>query len=155
MKVVFFITIILVCVLTVNAQQNKDDYKTMVDSAITIKYLQSLEISKKQENEYYLENLYLLNEQDQPLNYVSSNSKFKLINIYDDRNRKILSKGIYAWKVLTVLNKNRFIVSIMNLYITYKNHNYSFGNGGGSTTTFEFFCDKNEWRLISSENWGI
>lgn len=155
MKVFFFITIILVCVLTVHAQQNKDDYKTMVDSAITMKYTQLLETSKKQKNEYYLENLYLLNEQDQPLSYVSSSSKFKFINVYDDRNRKVLSKGIYAWKVFTALNKNKFVVTIIDFYITYKKRNYDFSNGGGARTVFEYSCDEDKWKLITSENRGI
>ncbi|MFX1704043.1 hypothetical protein PV783_08815 [Chitinophaga sp. CC14] len=155
MKVAFFITIILVCVLRVHAQQNKDDYKTMVDSAIAMKYTPLLEASKKQKREYYLENLYLLNEHDQPLSYVSSDSKFKFINIYDERNRKILSKGIYAWKVFTALNKNKFVVTIINFYITYKSRNYSFSNGGGAEAVFEYSCDENKWKLITFDNQGI
>lgn len=151
MKRLSFIMIALTCALTVHAQQSKDDYKTMVDSAVTIMYTQVFETSKKQHNEH----LYLLNEQDQPLNYIPSSSKFKLINLYDDQNRKIIKEGIYAWKVFTTLNKNKFVITIVDFYITYKDHNYSFGNGGGSTTVFEFFCDKNEWRLISFKNQGI
>lgn len=147
--------ILLAYVLAVHAQQSKDDYNSMVDSAIIIKYTQLLETSKKQNNEYYIENLYLLNEQDQPLNYVSFNGKFKFINIYDDRNRKVLSKGIYAWKVLTALNSNKFVVTIINFYITYKNRNYDFSNGGGTRTVFEYSCDEAKWKLISSENRGI
>ncbi|WP_142686760.1 hypothetical protein [Chitinophaga polysaccharea] len=155
MKRLFFILIVLSCVLTVHAQQGKDDYKIMVDSAITIKYTQYLDTSKKRNSEYYLENLYLLNEQDQPLNSVSSSNKFKFINVYDDRNRKVLSKGIYAWKVFTTLNKNKFVITIINLYITYKKRNYDFSSGGGSQTVYEYSCDEGKWRLITSENWGI
>ncbi|MEV4887756.1 hypothetical protein MRBLMN1_006352 [Chitinophaga ginsengisegetis] len=155
MKVAFFITIILVCVLTVHAQQNKDDYKTMVDSAIAMMYTQFLETSKKQKSWHYLENLYLLNEHDQPLSYVSSSSRFKFINIYDDRNKKILSKGIYAWKVFAALNKNKFVVTIIDFYITYKSRNYRFSNGGGSETVFEYSCDEDKWKLIAFDNRGI
>lgn len=155
MRKAFFLMIILACALTAHAQQSKDDYNAMVDSAIIIKYKQLLETSRTQNNEYYLENLYLLNEQDQPLNYVSSSGKFKFINIYDDRNRKLLSKGIYAWKVHTALNKNKFVVTIINFYITYKKRNYGFSNGGGARTVFEYSCDEDKWRLVTSENRGI
>lgn len=154
MKVVIFTTTILFSALTVHAQQNKDDYKTTVDSAIAMMYTQFWEVSKKQKSEYYLENLYLLNEQDQPLTYLPSSSKFKFMNIYD-RNRKVLSKGIYAWKVLTALTKNKFVVTIINFYITYKKRNYNFSNGGGSTTVFEYSCDEGKWKLITFNNRGI
>lgn len=155
MKKVFFIVSILAYCFKANAQQSEDEYKSMVDSAISIMYTRYSDVIKKQNRDYYLNNLYLLNEQNQPLNYVPSSRKFKLINVYDDQNRKIIKEGINAWKVFTVLNKNRFVVSIVDFYITYKGHNYNFANGGGSTTIFEYFCDKNEWRLISFENRGI
>ncbi|MEZ2442844.1 hypothetical protein AB6805_14065 [Chitinophaga sp. RCC_12] len=155
MKKIFLVVGILACCFKVNAQQNKDEYKLMVDSAISTMYTQYLDVIKKQRSDYYLNNLYLLNEQDQPLNYVPSSSKFKLINIYDTRNRKLLSKGIYAWKVFTTLKKNQFTINIVNFYITCKKRNYDFSNGGGSTTVFEYSCDKDNWQLITFKNWGI
>ncbi|MDB5115061.1 MAG: hypothetical protein JWQ79_553 [Mucilaginibacter sp.] len=144
---------VLVCCSKVYAQQ-KDEYKTMIDSAITIKYTQFQEATKKLNNKDYIENLYLLNEQDQPLNYLPSSSKFKFITVYDDRNRKVITKGIYAWKVFTSLNQNHFTVTIVDFYITYKNHNYNFANAGGSKTIFEYQCDQKDWKLLSSENKG-
>ncbi|WP_343745785.1 hypothetical protein [Chitinophaga sp.] len=154
-KIFFIISIVLAYCFKANAQQAKDEYKSMVDSAINIMYTRYLNAIKKQNSDYYLNNLYLLNEQDQPLNYVPSCSKFKLINVYDARNRKVLSKGIYAWKVFTILRKNQFEISIVDFYITYKNHNYNFSNGGGATTVFEYSCDEGKWRLITSNNRGI
>ncbi|NLR80522.1 hypothetical protein [Chitinophaga eiseniae] len=155
MKVIIFTATILFCAFNVHAQQNKDDSKAMIDSAIAMMYAQFWETGKQQKNEYYLESLYLLNEQDQPLTYVPSSSKFKFINIYDDRNRKVLSKGIYAWKVLTALNKNKFVITIINFYITYKNRSYNFSNGGGSTTVFEYSCNEDQWKLLTFNNQGI
>jgi hypothetical protein len=149
----FFIAGILAFCLKVHAQQ-KDEYKTMVDSAINNKFTQFQEATKKQNNKDYLENLYLLNEQDQPLNYLRSSSKFKLISVYDDRNRKLVTKGIYAWKVFTTLNKNQFIVNIVDFYITYKNHNYNFANGGGAKTIFEYDCRESTWKLVTSQSKG-
>lgn len=155
MKKIFFTVSILAYCFKVDAQQNKDEYKLMVDSAISIMYTQYSDVIKKQNTDYYLNNLYLLNEQNLPLNYVSSSDKFKFINVYDAQNRKVLSKGIYAWKVFTTLRKNQFTINIVDFYITYKNHNYNFSNGGGSTTVFEYSCDDGKWQLITSENRGI
>lgn len=146
--------LVLISSLGCYAQQSKDEYKTMIDSVINIKYAAFKAASKNQNSKYYLENLYLLNEQDQPLNYLPSSSKFKVITVYDERNRKVVAKGIYAWKVFPVLNKNHFTVTIVDFYITYKNHNYNFANGGGSKTIFEYDCDQNNWKILSSENKG-
>lgn len=155
MKKIFFIVSILAYCFKADAQQNKDEYKLMVDSAISIMYTQYSDVIKKQNTDYYLNNLCLLNEQNLPLNYVPSSNKFKLMNVYDVQNRKVLSKGIYAWKVFTTLRKNQFTINIVDFYITYKNRNYNFSNGGGSTTVFEYSCDDGKWRLITSENRGI
>jgi len=155
MKKILFSIIVLVCTLTAYAQQGKDEYKSMIDSAINIMYNRYSTIPKKQNDDDYLNNLYLFNEQNLPLNYIPSSSKFKIINLFDDRNIKLLTKGIYAWKVLATLNKNSFKITIINFFITYKKHNLNFANGGGSESAFEYDCDKNEWRLISFENSGI
>jgi len=155
MKKIFCIVSLLAYCFKGDAQQNKDEYKLMVDSAISIMYTQYSDVIKKQNTDYYLNNLYLLNEQNQPLNYLPSSEKFKLINVYDSQNRKILSNGIYAWKVFTTLKKNQFTINIVDFYITYKNRSYNFSNGGGSTTVFEYSCDEGKWRLVTSENRGI
>jgi len=155
MKRVFFILGILVYSLKLHAQQSNDEYKTMIDSAIKIKYAQLQDASKRLNNKYYFEKLYLLNEQDRALNYLNSSNKFKLIDVYDAQNRKTISKGIYAWKILTVLNKNQFKVSIMDFYITYKNHNYNFSNSGGSEAIFEYNCGEEVWKLVGFKTSGI
>jgi hypothetical protein len=154
MKKILFAIVVLACTLRVHAQTSKDEYRVMIDSAINIKYAEYKAATKNQTNANYLENLYLINEQNQPLNYLTSSGKFKSISVYDDRNRKLLSKGIYAWKVLPALNKNRLIVDIVDFFITYKNHNYNFANGGGSETVFEYDCGKGTWILISTKTKG-
>lgn len=153
MKKILFTILVLTCALAVHAQASKDEYKSMTDSAINIKYVQYKKGTTNQNKDYF-ENLYLINEQDQPLNYLPSSRRFKSINVYDDRNKKILSKGIYAWKAFAALNKNRFKITIIDFFITYKNHNYNFANGGGSETVFEYDCDKGIWKLVSSETKG-
>lgn len=118
--------------------QCKDDYKTMIDSVITIKskyeydwYVK--ETNKKYPNNFlekinksnykeYIENIYLLDSNYLPYFYDNSKSKikFKSINIYDKRNRKILKKGEYgidAWIVKPVLNGNVLTISILKCKI--------------------------------------
>lgn len=96
-----------------------------------------------------------MDEQNQTLLSSSQKDKFKSIYVYDIRNRRILKKGINAWKVFTVLNKNVFVITIIDFYITYGNRNYNFANGGGSKTTFEYSCEDHKWKLISFEIKGI
>jgi len=148
-----FIMGVFLCCFKANAQEKQDECKHMIDSAIKLKYALLQKAPGKNDN--YLENLYLLNEQDQPLNYLNSSNKFKFIRVYGNQSRKILAKGIYAWKVFTTLNQNQFTIKIIEFYITYKNHNYSFGNGGGSKTIFEFDCNQHKWLMLSSENSGL
>lgn len=146
MKRIFLLLVVLSLSSGVWAQQVKDDFTTMVDSAVNIMY---------KADDAARENLYLLNEQNQPLTGLRSSGKFKLINIYDDRNHKKMTEGIDAWKVLTVLNQNRFTVTLIKYHITYKNRNYNFVNMGGATTVFEYECDRNNWRLVSSKVNGL
>lgn len=153
MKTIFPTVIVLICSLAGYAQKSLDESQFMIDSAINITYSNYKEATKNQ-NINYFENLYLINEQDQPLNYLPSSNKFKSISIYDHRNRKFLRKRIHAWKVFTAINANRFIVTIVDFYITYKNHNYNFGNGGGSQTVFKYDCQKGSWQLVSSQIQG-
>lgn len=153
MKKVSLLVIVSCFVALVKAQTSNDALKIMIDSAIKIKY-NRYQQAKKNLSKDYLENLYLINEQNQALDYLPSSNKFKPINIYDHRNKKILSKGIYAWKVFTKINGNKFIVTIIDFYITYKKNNYDFGNGGGSTIVFNYNCEKAKWNLVSSETKG-
>ncbi len=156
MKTFFIIASILICGFKLHAQQEKDDLKKMVDSAINIKYVQVRSGDKSASLDSYFDNLYLINEHNQSLDYLSVNNlKLKRINIYDKGNRKILKKGINAWKVLTVLNKNMLEVNIIDFRITYRNNNYYFSNGGGAIAIFEFSCDENKWKLNYFQNRGI
>jgi hypothetical protein len=154
MKKILFTIVVLACTFRVHAQTSKDEYNAMIDSAINMRYVEYKVATKNQNNAHYLENLYLINEQNQPLNYLPSSRRFKSISVYDDRNRKLFIKGIYAWKVLAALNKNRFVVNTIDFYITYKKHNYNFANGGGSETVFEYDCATGTWKLISTKTKG-
>ncbi len=157
MKAVLFIIGLFSCSLDLLGQQSKDEFKVMIDSAISLKYGPLSAMVKDENAASYFGNLYLLNEQNEPLNYLEASSKynFKFISVYDERSLKVIKKGIRAWKVFTILNGNRLTINIVDFYITYKNRNYNFANGGGAKTIFEYSCDENKWVLISFQNRGI
>ncbi len=168
---------ILILFLGVNinlfCQNSTDNYKMMIDSSIIIKlnksfehYNQELKKDIKTDNwkkyisEYSnrLKNIYLIDESYNPfyLNREKQNLYcFKSINPYEKKNRKLLKKGINTWKVSSNLNNNKLIIRIIEFFITFENGQYNFANGGGSTTIFEYNCDKMRWELISYIDRGI
>jgi len=151
-KTVFVFFCVSISCAKINAQQ-KNDYNSMLDSAINLRYNQFTAATRNSDKNYF-ENLYRINEEDQSFNNLTSSKKFKSINIYYIHNRDVLRHGIYAWKVFTTLNKNHLLVTIISYFITYKSHNYNFANGGGSKTIFEYDCSEGGWKLISNENSG-
>lgn len=130
----------------------------MIDSAISIR-VNEFSIQEKKANAInsLLKDLYLINENDLPYSYSSAlaDVKFKYMNIYSPKSKKVLKKGISAWKILTSLTKDTFNITIIDFKITYKNGNYNYVNGGGSKTFFRYSCQENKWILIESKNSGI
>ena len=156
MKKVISVVIFLTVPFFIYAQSEKDDLKIMIDTAIQIKYLpfvHNLKAAGEDQGD-----LYLIDEQNRPLNYLHLPDSFKLrfINILDIGNRTIMKKGVHAWKVFTKLTKNQFVVSIIDFRIKYTgNNNYDFSNGGGAEAVFEYDCSENKWKLVSSQDRGI
>jgi len=155
------------------SQNNTDNYKIMIDSAIVINlnksyehYNQELKKDIKTENwksyisdyKNRLENIYLIDDSYNPF-YLNKNKQdlynFKSIELYEKRNKKLLKKGINAWKISSNLNNNRLTITIIDFFITLNNGKYNFANGGGSTTIFEYNCNKMSWELISCITKGI
>ena len=126
-------------------QSGANDYKKMIDSAIE---MQSALLKGK-------ENIYLIDHNNQPyiLESDKEEQKFKSVSIESKENRRLIKKGIRAWKVFSVLIKNQLIVTLVDFYITYKNKNYNFLNGGGAKIIFEYSCDQKKWVLVES-NWS-
>jgi hypothetical protein len=130
----------------------------MIDSSISIKANQLFELAKKtSKSSSSRTSLYLINEDDLPYKYFPTleNIMFKYIDVYKPENKKTLKKGIFAWKILTSLKNDTFIVTIIDFTITYKNGNYNYANGGGSKTLFQYYCQENKWVLIESKSSGI
>jgi len=144
-KILLIVSAILVYVSSYG-QSKSNDYKTMVDSAVLM-----------QKKVAYKQNIYLIDEKNQP--YILSSEKlpdnFKYIFLYEKRNRKILKKGINAWKILPVLNGNKLTIDIVSFVITYKKNNYAFGNGGGGKVVFEYSCETAKWVLLETKWSGV
>lgn len=151
------------------AQEKSDNYKKMIDSAITIKSNQVLkeyndELNKNVNTENWksyiesykirLENTYLIDENNYPYKFQSSNEtgiKFKQIEIYDTKNRKALKKGIDVWKIVPSLSGSKLKIDIIDFKVTYADKKYKFANGGGSTFIYEYSCEEKKWILLSAK----
>lgn len=125
------------------SQDKIDDYKKMIDSAIIIK--------KNISNNAWRKKYYLINSDN--AKYITNKRQAIFfndpINIYDKKNRKLLKKGIYVWKIVTELVNNQLIVNIIDFRVFYKNNNYEFiNNGSGSTLIFEYSCQYGRWKLL-------
>ncbi|KIX21290.1 hypothetical protein SY27_11140 [Flavobacterium sp. 316] len=159
--------------LNLLSQNNTDNYKIMLDSAIIINlnrsydhYNQELKKDIKTDNwksyisEYSnrLENIYLIDNSYNPF-YLNKNKQdlynFKNVDLYKKKNKKLLKKGINAWKISSNLDNNKLTITIIDFLITFNNGKYNFANGGGSTTIFEYNCNKMSWELIDSIINGI
>lgn len=147
-KIILIVLVVFSCVKVYG--QNKDEYKRMVDSAIILQTVNLEQIS-------YKDGIYLIDQKDQSyyLSLDNGKNKFNSINVFDKKNRGRLKKGIHAWKILPAHKDNRLIVNVIHFYITYKNHNYNFANGGGATVIFEYHCDTSKWVLINTKWSGI
>ncbi|UPT69697.1 MAG: hypothetical protein M0D53_11075 [Flavobacterium sp. JAD_PAG50586_2] len=166
--------IFLIAILTINinlySQTKVDDYKRLVDSTIVIKSIETYnhfqsELSKniKTDNwKYYIdnykhsiENIYLLDSNNHPYSIglqKDINVKFKLIDIYNKKNIKLLKKGIDTWKIIPNLENNKLIVTIINFKVIYYKNEYKFVNGGGTTIIFEYQCNEKKWTLVSNKS---
>jgi hypothetical protein len=103
------------------------------------------------------QDVYLLDENNRPYNYgpILKNALFKSINIFDAKNKTLIRKGIYAWKIIPVLQGNTLKIGIINFKITYRNRNYNFANGGGGEAIFEYSCDAKEWKFVKLNYQGL
>ena len=167
--------IFLVLLFTVKAySQNRitNDYKILIDSSIVIKSNNLLksykELSVKNvniENDKALLNkssqlnndIYVIGEDYKSvvLNKIKSEIALKTLDIYDNKNKSLLKKGVYVWKIIPMLKGDVLTITILDARMTYKNKKYNFMNGGGSTIVFQYSCEEKKWVLIKEEHTGI
>lgn len=168
MKNILFIVLLSVS-LNLYSQDNRDDYRKLIDSSLVIKSTEAYknfkdDLNKKNDTDnwkyyisnykHYIENIYLIDGNNQPYSIDSSKNsdiKFKQIDIYNAKNKKIIKKGIDAWKIVTTLEGNKLKIVIIDFKIIYNKGNYKFANGGGKTVIFEYLCQDKKWALISNK----
>ncbi len=77
------------------AQESKDELRMMIDSAVSFKYHQMAGAPQAAYIDHYHNNLYLIDAQDRPLDYLNASRKlpFKFMDVYDSRNAKLVKKG--------------------------------------------------------------
>lgn len=142
-----YIILTLLSFSIIYCQNNeKDDYKRLIDSAIVLKHLKN-----------NLGKYYIINSDNAP--YLLSNSLkskgLETISIYDKKNKRIFNKGINVWKVLPSLEGNTLKIVIIDFLVTYSRGAYQFSNGGGSTFIYEYSCRSKNWEMISEKHSGI
>lgn len=102
--------------------------------------------------------IYLLNENDHPYLYRGAfiNLGFKTIDMTSSKSKRLIGKkGIHAWKVVPAIVGNSLKISVIDFFITYKNKNYNYSNGGGATVIFEYSCLKGVWELTDFKQAGL
>ena len=154
MKSPFLLLLLSLCATSATAQLVKDDYAHIIDTAIWIVRAPDTNHLKTVQ-----EDLYLLDSEDHPLNYLHlpQSFSFKFIDIYSRNNKDKMIKGIHAWKVIPKLYGNRLTITIIDFGIRYdeRNNTYRFANGGGYDVVFKYDCASNRWLFIDSNGGGI
>lgn len=168
MKNILFIVLLSVS-LNLYSQDKLDDYRKLIDSSVVIKSIEVYksfkeDLEKKNDTDnwkyyisnykHYIENIYLIDGNNRPYSIALSkisDIKFKQIDIYNKKNKKIIKKGIDAWKIVTTLDGNKLKIVIIDFKIIYNKGNYQFANGGGKTIIFEYLCQDKKWILTSNK----
>ena len=147
MKNILWIIILIFLNCKSFGQSGTNEYKAMIDSAIV---MQSAHLNENGR-------VYLIDQNNQPyiLESDKSQQKFKSISVESKENRKLIMKGIRAWKVIPTLINNQLTVMVVDFYVTYSKRNYNFSNGGGAKVIFEYSCDQKKWLLVESSWSGI
>ncbi|WP_152538241.1 hypothetical protein [Aquimarina megaterium] len=144
--------LILTLLFSFSCFSQKEDYidlKAFYSTAIKNK----IDYTKKKDHYYFFTD-------DSMNNYLPENidgHKVNYINIYHKKNKKLLKKGIFVFKISPIRIKgNRILIYITDFGISRRNKkHYDFANAGGSITTFEYSCTTNKWEFIGTKHHGI
>ena len=147
---------LLVTNILFSQEKKLDEYKKLVDSAISIaanNYMLQLSENSSKENNI----IYVVDENSKPIDLDSMKSKLplKTIDINNKNNRKTLKKGLKILKVHPLLQGNKITITIINFLVKYKGKEYHYFNGGGSSVFFEYSCQEEKWILTKVEHIGI
>lgn len=147
----------LLVAITVYSQDKKtNEYKELIDSAISILAEHIYENSNENTSKEDLI-IYVVDENSKKLSLDKIESKLTLrtIDVKDRKNRKLLKKGLKVWQVTPVLNGNIVTVNIVKFLVNYKSKMYYFVNGGGSSVFFKYSCEEEKWILTKVKHNSI
>ena len=147
---------LLVTNILFSQEKRLNEYKKLLDSAISIaanNYMLQLSENSSKENNI----IYVVDENSKPIDLDSIKSKLplKTIDVNNKKNRKLLKKGLRILKILPFLQGNTITITIIDFLVNYKNKEYRYFNGGGSSVLFEFSCQEEKWVLTKVEHIGI
>ncbi len=140
------------------SQSEKADVELFYYTAIKNHIDNARAMFKKVGSEHNVSDLYFVTENvsSEYLPKQIEDYKINYINIYHKKNKKVLKKGIHAVSIqLIQLNGNQVVIDLIDFIITKKKRNYTFSNGGGSLTTFEYDCETNKWRYLETKFSGV
>lgn len=150
------LVILLLCFLSkAYSQKTENDYKRLIDSSISLKIKNIIEFSTNiDQRNVQLNNIYLLDENSLPYKYLSRNDsvKFKTIDVHSKKNRKVLKKGIKAWKISAFLKNTTLKISIVYLTVTYEKRKYYYTRNNVTQVIFEYSCEEKKWIQIDFKN---
>jgi len=152
---VLMIILLSCCLSKGYSQQSGNDYKRLIDSAIGLKVKNIIEFSRNAEQKKsLLSNIYLIDENELPYSYTSTNYGVELntINIKSQESKKILKKGITAWKIFPELKSNKLVITIILFRISYKNKLVHYSKGPGTQVIFEYSCEEKKWIQTEFKN---
>jgi len=158
MKKWIVLLLILMVGLKAKGQDYTDEIKLMTDSAISINYAEMRKyVDKKLLKTAYFDNLFIINEYNEPLDYLRAPVRLNLkrLNLSDRKSKKIVGKGVNVWKVITSLKNDKFYIVIIDLYVTYKKSVYNLSNGGGLEVIFQYSHGENRWLLLSTKRGSV
>ncbi len=147
---------LLVTNILFSQEKKLNEYKKLVDSAISIaanNYMMQLSENSSKENNI----IYVVDENSKPIDLDNVKSKLllKTIDVNNKKNRKLLKKGLRILKILPFLQGNTITITIIDFLVNYKNKEYRYFNGGGSSVLFEYSCKEEKWILTKVEHIGI
>lgn len=153
-----FLSVSLLFLIDGYSQKQENDYKLLIDSALTLKVNEFIKVQKGDNAiDINQSNYYLIDENNFPYKYnrTFERIKFKSIDLSHPKNKQLLRKGIRVWKIIPTLKSNNLKVDIIEFMVTYRENTYKFLNGGGAEIEFEYSCESNKWVLIKFSNKGL
>lgn len=150
------LVILLLCFLSkAYSQKTENDYKRLIDSSISLKTKDIIQSSTNiDQRNVLLNNIYLIDENSLPYKYLSTidSIEFKTIDVHSHKNRKVLRRGIKAWKISAALKNTILKIAIVYLTVSYEKGKYYYTRNNVTQVIFEYSCGEKKWIQVEFKN---